>query len=209
MPLTEDGFNPSSLNDPVALQTQWVLISKLHSGLRRDHNLIRTNNFQLEFKATMGCILLFSIPLVLLLTFSISCLVNILSGLPPREFIVDVVVGLLSLAFMIAMGCILYLITTPVIFYMRIRAVWKGRKTPMVIGDMKGIKHFTKFDDIYALQVLSKYSYGKASGYVYELNLVLKNGTRIFLVSYKGEEEIVEDCQVLSKFLGKPVWNAI
>jgi hypothetical protein len=209
MPLIEDGFDPSSLNDPVAMQTQWKMISRLHSGLLRDHNLVKINNFKMEFKATIGCRLLFLIPLIFLIFFTIYFLVNLSSELSPHQFIVYMVVFLLSLAFMIAIGCIFYLITMPVVFDMRIRAFWKGRKTAAIIGNIEGVKHFTKYDDIHALQLLSKYSYGKTSGYNYELNVVLKNGNRINLVSYRGEEEIEEDCQVLSKFLDKPVWNAI
>jgi hypothetical protein len=209
MPLTEDGFDPSSLNDPIAMQTQWVLITRLHSGLLRDHNLVKINNFQMEFRATIGSRVLFMIPMILLLTFTIGSLIDLSSELASRKIIVDVVVSVLSFAFMIGLGWIFYLITRPVVFDAHIKALWKGRIMPVVIGNIKGIKHFTKFNNIHALQLLSKYSYEKASGYNYELNVILKNGNRINLVSYRGEEEIEEDCQVLSKFLGKPVWNAI
>jgi hypothetical protein len=71
------------------------------------------------------------------------------------------------------------------------------------------------FGIIHAVQLISKYnedssSEGAAVGYYsFELNLVLENGSRVNVVSHGDKERMVSDAEEVTKFLGKPLWNAL
>ena len=58
------------------------------------------------------------------------------------------------------------------------------------------------FDDIYAIQIVDCYGDSPL-----ELNLVLKNKERFNVVSHPDKKAIIEDADVLSKFLSIPIWN--
>ena len=74
-------------------------------------------------------------------------------------------------------------------------------------------------DDVHALQLLRKYvrrnnsssssSSSRRGYYVYELNLVLKDGTRRFVVSHGSGNSLMNDAKKLSEFLNVPVWSAV
>lgn len=65
-------------------------------------------------------------------------------------------------------------------------------------------------DDICAIQLISEYCSGDDSSYYsYELNLVLKDASRINVIDHGNKTRILEDTQILADFLDVPVWNAI
>jgi hypothetical protein len=104
----------------------------------------------------------------------------------------------------------LYFGTTPIVFDKYQGCFWKGRKVPNGVSDSQGIKYFARLDEIHALQLISEYCRGnKSSYYSYELNLILKNGNRMNVVDHGNPEKLREDTQALSRFLGKPVWDAM
>ncbi len=67
----------------------------------------------------------------------------------------------------------------------------------------------TSFKDIYAIQLLSKSIKGKNHiGYVtYELNLVLTNGNRVYIMDNNNRSIIESDAVLLGKFLAIPIWK--
>ncbi len=102
-----------------------------------------------------------------------------------------------------------YFGTSPIVFDKYKSSFWKGRKSPDEVSERKEIKYFTELANIHALQIISEYCSGnKSSYYSYELNLVLKNGSRINVVDHGNLTKLREDAQTLSAFLGKPVWDA-
>ncbi len=62
--------------------------------------------------------------------------------------------------------------------------------------------HSILFEDVYALQIIAESIKSKDSRYVsYELNLVLKDATRINLVDHGWYEQLREDADTLSNVL--------
>ncbi|MFT6213337.1 MAG: hypothetical protein ACJARD_001473 [Alphaproteobacteria bacterium] len=74
-------------------------------------------------------------------------------------------------------------------------------------------------DNIYALQIISE-TISETTGNSndnhrrtryfksYELNVVLKDGSRVNILDHGKIERLTEDAQKLSQFLGKPLWSA-
>ena len=68
----------------------------------------------------------------------------------------------------------------------------------------------TALNDIHALQVISYTTENKGKKEKQaELNLVLKNGERVYVCSYDAEEcdRIEEDAEKISEYIDKPVWS--
>ncbi|WP_417799293.1 hypothetical protein [Tenacibaculum sp.] len=65
------------------------------------------------------------------------------------------------------------------------------------------------FQQVYALQVLSKFVQGNNSGgyYCYEVNLVTQSGKRHNLLNHGDKEYLLSDMVKISRFLKVPVWN--
>lgn len=189
-------IDPSRFADPVALITAWEPGSDGASF--RTHKLVRVNPNKIAFKMTGQLIALFSVLPVsgiflLLYTFS-----GHLSLLP---------LGL-GLGFVLFGGYLLFYKTDPIVFDKSIGLFIKGRKKRDKSPDPDNPKDIVDLDSIHALQLLSKYVPGKKPYYCHELNLVLRNGKRVRVVSHADKEKFIEDVRLLSEFLGKPVWDA-
>ncbi|WP_435253797.1 hypothetical protein [Tenacibaculum sp. A30] len=65
------------------------------------------------------------------------------------------------------------------------------------------------FQQVYALQVLSKFVEGNKSGgyHCYEVNLVTQSGERYNLLNHGDKEYLLSDMVKISRFLKVPVWN--
>ncbi|WP_428743664.1 hypothetical protein [Tenacibaculum sp.] len=65
------------------------------------------------------------------------------------------------------------------------------------------------FQQLYALQVLSKFVEGNKSGgyYCYELNVVTQQGERYNLLNHGDKEYLLSDMVKISRLLKIPVWN--
>jgi hypothetical protein len=202
-------FDPSKFGDPVAMQVEWIPLKGGGSSFRT-HKLVEIDPNRMEFKVSIGARLFYSIFIVMgmaaLLVFP-----AVKFSSEEISFSTDLIVPMLiGLVFVIVGGTMFYFGTLPIVFDKYKGAFWRGRRVPDGVGDTKEIKYFSKFADIHALQLVSEYCHGnKSSFYSYELNLVLKNGSRINVVDHGNLMKLREDAQVLSGFLGKPVWDAI
>jgi hypothetical protein len=202
-------FDPAQLGDPVALQTNWTPTKGGGSNFRT-HKLVAANSNRMEFQASFGALafyfLFLLIGLGVLIAFSIF---KFSSG--GFSFKAETIVPfLLGLVFATIGGCLLYFGTIPIVFDKREGYFWKGRKAPEEVFDKNAIKGLTHLEEIHALQLISEYCRGnKSSYYSYELNLVLKNGKRINVIDHGNQNKLREDAATLSRFLQKPVWDAI
>lgn len=79
------------------------------------------------------------------------------------------------------------------------------RKRKIIIGG-----EILQFQQVYALQILQKFSSGSGSsgGYFsYELNLITNKGIRYNLLNHGDKMYILSDMMKISKLLKVPVWN--
>jgi hypothetical protein len=202
-------FDASRFNDPIAMQTEWTPLKSGGSNFRT-HKLVRINNDRIEFKASWGAKLFYGIFILAgfgaMIAFSYQKIgsgdfgMNIESLFPL----------LIGLGFSIAGGAMLYFGTIPIVFDKRFKSFWKGRKSPNMVYDKEELKAFIKLEDIHAIQLISEYISGKKSSYYsYELNLVLKDASRINVIDHGNDSAISSNAKVLSRFLDVPVWDAI
>ena len=208
--VSHNKFDPKCLNDSIAMQTDWTPMNKGGSNFKT-HKLETINPERFEFKATIGSkafsLLFFFVGLIVTISF-------IASKLSSSNFELDETVTIPALCGLVfsCIGVLLfYLETTPIVFDKRKRYFYKGRKTPDEVFDKKSLKAFAKIEDIHALQLVSNYCHGGSgsSFYSYELNLVLKSGKRIAVISHGKRDALRNDANELSLFLEKPVWDAI
>jgi hypothetical protein len=206
-------FDPSSIGDPVAMQTKWKpvesngvfpWINKLFNWSRE---LVEIGANRIEFKASIRAKLFYSVFILIGMTVLIGVPIAHSSA---RKFSFDTFTLLASLV-SVAVGRLMFHFgTAPIVFDKYKRFFWKGRIAPNEVDDRQEIIFFAEFNDIHALQLISKvYHSSKKSYYNYELNLVLKKGNRINVVEYRDPKRLRKDAQVLSAFLGKPVWDGI
>jgi hypothetical protein len=201
-------FDPSGLNDPIAMQTEWTP-AKGGGASFRTHYLVSVDPNRLEFKASLRskafCSVFILMGLMAMIVFPLAG-----SSSGSFSFSIEMIMpALIGLVFVVVGGFLFYFGISPIVFDKYKASFWKGRKAPDEVSDRKEIKYFTELANIHALQIISEYCSGnKSSYYSYELNLVLKNGSRINVVDHGNLEKLREDAQTLSSFLGKPVWDS-
>jgi hypothetical protein len=202
-------FDPSRFGDPVAMQTQWTP-AKGGGASFRTHNLVEIDFNRVEFRASIGARLFYSVFILMgLMAIIVFPFAN--SSFEKFPFSIDTIMPMLiGLVFVVVGGCMFYFGTAPIVFDKYKGSFWKGRKAPNEVSDRKEIKYYTELENIHALQLISEYCHSSKSSYTsYELNLVLKNGNRFNVVDHGNPAKLREDAQILSAFLGKPIWDSI
>jgi len=205
-------YDPSGLNDAVALQTEWTP-AKRGGASFRTHKLVEVDSFRLEFRASAGAIAFYLIFfLVGIGVLGVISYTGFSSGtLPLNEgralsFLLPLFIGLV---FACVGGCMLYFGASPSVFDKRRGDFWRGRTVPYNVLARKGVKDSARLEEIHALQLISELCRSNDSSfYSYELNLVLENGSRINVVDHGNLDGLREDADTLSAFLEKPVWDA-
>jgi hypothetical protein len=107
-------------------------------------------------------------------------------------------------------GYLIYFQMAPIVFDKSSGMFSKGRNNGGKAPDIENPKNIMDLESIHALQLLWKPVYtGKKQYYSYDLNLVLKNGKRIFILSHADKNAMKEEVSALSGFLGKPLWDVV
>jgi hypothetical protein len=85
---------------------------------------------------------------------------------------------------------------------------WVGNKQPKFSGQQKNSNHIIYFSEIHAIQILSERVRSKNGSYrSYELNLVMKDGSRCNVIDHGGYAQIALDAEVLAQLMSVPVWD--
>jgi hypothetical protein len=131
----------------------------------------------------------------------------------------QIILALLSFIGLGALGWLLFLFALkPVVFDKSSGLFWQGKKKAEQVSGNPPAKYSGRIDDIYALQLILTYfimespeSAKDSRTYPqYQVNLVMKNGTRINVVEYSSgsSDRSIKNARALSLFLGKPLWDA-
>ena len=203
-------FDPAQFNDPLATRIDWSHLQKGEKGLKL-RNLCETNPDRLEFKVVPSLKLHY-------LTYLFIGLAAIL--LPPfariiagnsiwtgwKMTLLPLLFGLLSTATGASMY---YYGAAPIVFDKRIGYFFKGWKSPDHTLNNDSIKYFAEFVNIHALQIVSEPCTLLNRSYLrYELNIVLKNASRLHVVSLSKDDILNQDTKKLANFLNVPIWDA-
>ena len=202
-------FDPTQLNDPIAMQTEWRPLKSGGANFKT-HKLVEVNYHRLEFKATafarIFCMIFLLVGLAVFFIFGLKAIdwYNLSSNF---ESTLPLIFGLV---FALVGGLLLYHSTKPIVFDKTYGYYWKGRKEPAQTYDQGVKKTSAPLSDIHALQIISEHvSSSKSSYYSYELNLILHNGSRLNVIDHGKLSSVQEDAQKLASFLGVPVWDTL
>lgn len=204
--------NPSSFDDPVALQTSWTPAKRGGANFCT-HKLRRINPSRCEFKLTAAAMLFFSLFFAIGIGVLIAAAVMFTSGESPGETAVPLVfMAVLGLVFSMIGAGLMASQSVPTVLDTKVGLCWKGRKDPRMAANRDQMKLCLPLDEVHAVQLISEHcrSSGKnaSSYYSYELNLVRHDGSRVNLVDHGNGRRIRQDAESLSKCLGVPVWDA-
>jgi len=202
-------FDPSSIGDPVASQTQWEPLKSGGTNYR-SHKIRMPNSSRLEFRVSISAFLFYFIVVLIGLALMGSASVNKLPAGGYAFHVRDVTLFVVGVVVAVLGAGLVYSGTAPIVFDKRNGYFWKGRRVPRALSASMPLKNLAKLDDIHALQLLSEYissTRSDRSYYSFELNLVLKDGKRINVVDHGDLTRMRADVATLSAFLGKPIWD--
>lgn len=206
--MNQAAFSPTQFDDPLAQSIGWTPIKGGGSNFGT-HKYFESGPNRVGFKATLGAKLFSS--LFMLVGVGVSFGISwsqLQEGIPffSSQMLIPALFGL------IFFGVGLYMFRSfakPIVFDKMQGFYWKGWKAPERYSGTELPKDAARLEDIHAIQLISEYIRGdKNSYYSYELNLVTKKGDRLNVVDHGKKGLIIEDANKLSKFLGKPIWNA-
>ena len=205
---TPQPVNVEKFNDSVAQKTSWGPLKKGGASFGT-HNLAEVSSRRLEFKPTVFAVIFYLIfALVGLGMLSFVVYQEYLSGFTLESDFIFLSVG--GIIFFTAGTVLGYHGTKPIVFDKEYGFYWKGKKKPNRDIEYSHPELFTALNDIHALQILSEYIKGnKSSYYSYELNLVLRDGSRVNVVDHGNLDKIREDARKVSQFISRPIWDTV
>ncbi len=197
-------FDPATLNDPVAMQTDWTPNQKGGSNICT-HRLIQACPDRVLFKSTTTAKLIATLLLLVGLGVLMGTIYSILQQ-PEGGKIIPILIGLV---FTSVGGWALYKFSIPIVFDRQQELYWKSFKNPKEVFQLEKNDSFIPLENIYALQIIEELCHSKnGSYYCYELNLILTDARRITVVDHGNIEHIHQDARSLADFLNKPLWIA-
>ncbi len=201
-------IDPARFNDPLAQRIDWTPARPGGSSFRTC-SLKERSHHRLEFSISPSG-LLFGLLFVLsgLSSFFVMVVLRLpgMNELPSLARIILPVVGFL---FILVGSWLIYSFAKPVVFDKELGWFWKGYRPPSLAGGEYKPKTGSPLSRIYALQILSERVHSNNNSYTsYELNLVLRDGTRINLVDHGHYQNLKRDATTLGAFLGIPIWDA-
>jgi hypothetical protein len=197
------------MDDPIAKAIEWD--KRAEGGGGTDHKLRHIGSSRVEFRPDHPISWYI---VTILMAVGAAVLVYFAGGSMGQAF------WALSggIGFSAIGGLVFYFALTPVVFDKSSGHFWKGRKQPPLVSGNLPSKCAGRINDIYALQLILAYLImespdpDKVSRTYpqYQINLVMKNGTRVNVVNYSASSDSpIKNAKALSMFLGKPLWDAL
>jgi hypothetical protein len=205
----EPSFDPSKFNDDIAMKTEWTPLKRGGSNFGT-HKLIQADHSRVEFKATMGA-KIFSL-IFLLVGVGIPVFIGMETYRSYGSFFRSdfFFIGLIATIFFAAGSWMYYSFSKPVIFDKTKGMFWKGWKAPKRYLEMGDNESSSRIGNIYALQIIPELVRSDNKNYVsYELNLVLRDGSRMNVVDHGDLVSLREDARRVAEFLGVLIWDTV
>ncbi len=198
--------NLEKFDDPLAQRTEWTPAKSGGSNFRT-HKLVEISTNRLEFRPSVGALLFSS----LFAAVGAGVLGAGIYNFYSLGFILEeqhLFMSIFGIVFLSVGLFLFYQFAKPAVFDTMYGYYWKGRKkADFGIGNSKP-EIFTSLNQIHAIQIIAEYVRGnKSSYYSYELNLVLKDGSRKNVIDHGSISKLREDADKLARFLGKPIWD--
>lgn len=181
-------INPAQFNDPVALVTKWNSMFGSSASFTT-HILVEKGTDAFEYKPTKQNIA-FCYGYIFISGFAFYM----------TAFSAHSMFGAIICGLFLAVGILVNRDTSgPMTFDKKQGTFIKGRGRRLKKEDKRV---FARLEDVHAIQLLEN-----RTGV--ELNLILKDGSRISVITHRSKRQMRIDGDLLSKFLNIPVWDAI
>lgn len=198
-------IEPRNFQDPIANQTQWSPLYGGGSNFQTKKIKIISDQ-RIQFVPTTGMILFGGIFLIMGICAATLFPLLSMDQMQGFELYIPVIVGGL---FTSIGGGLIYTSTMPVVFDKSQGYFWKSRKEPRELYNLQQEgKNHIPLRDIYAIQVIpERISSKNGSYYSYEMNLILKDASRVNVIDYGNLSKIRHSAETVSTFLDVPVWD--
>ncbi|MDA3885592.1 MAG: hypothetical protein PF638_08370 [Candidatus Delongbacteria bacterium] len=201
-------IDPSRFSDPVADVTEWGHAKR--GGTKfRTHKLVSFGGQRMGFKGSIAAKIFSLVFAMAGLGVIIGFSVFMSTG--NTEFELPMIIPFIFGTIFFLVGYFMYRhMTAPIVFDKNQGFFWKGRKNPREVFNIDSIKVHAELDQIHAIQILSEYCHtDKSHYYSYELNLVLKDSSRINVIDHGNLIKLREDANTLAGFLEVPIWDVV
>lgn len=193
--------DPSVFKHPLALQTKWTRLK--WGGLNfQSHAMQRTDNGNLVFTPTWKSYAI---------GIGFSSFMLLVAFMP--LFIGEGVSSPFSLLMPFLSMVLIYVVLLRKLFFKSTfdflnGVYWKRIREPGSLANIEKKRSLAYITDIGAVQVLrERVQVRHGSYHSYELNLVLKDGSRLNVVDHRNKEAIWKEASQLAKRLGVPLWD--
>ena len=189
-------IDSSQFNDPVAQKCSWEPLKSATANFNT-HKLQKVGDKALTYKPT---------PMMLIMGIAFVAVgVGVLAAYAFGA-IAHWMALVMALLFSCA-GVIIFLQgTTPMTFDIKSKTFCRGRSQ----------KQCTSFDRIHGIQILVKI--GKVNNnsdniqrvsyfYAYEINLVLHDGNRVYVMAYTNKDKALNDAGLIADLVHVPIWD--
>lgn len=193
------------LKDPIARETCWDPLVKGGANFKTKR-LVFVNPNRIVFKPTIQMILFGLLFLIIGLAIAFFIGKEKLFG------------GIFGLIFSAIGGAILYFSSIPIVIDKSLGYFWHSRKEPRGYNRTDENKYF-HLKNVYAIQIIAEFIQGshrsngsggssRSAPYTsYEINLIMKNGSRKNVIDHGKLSSITQDAKTLADFLNVPLWN--
>ena len=201
---------PTQFGDPIAMETQWTP-KKSGDANFRTHKIVQGFGARLVFRMSLGTKLFCCLFLLIGSGILVGGVVLVVNG--NENILASIFMCISGSIFVVASGSTFYVINKPIVFDKDKSYFWKGRWSPRLHLMGKKPKGFVRLHDIHAIQLVSELctsenDKNRSSYYSYEINIVIKDASRVNIIDHGDLRRIREDAQVPSTFLEIPVWDA-
>ncbi len=201
-------IDPEIFNHPLAKQVEWQPLKSGGTNFQT-HRLDSSNPDFLVFKASTGAYLFSGIFVFFgLLGMLIPLIIFLNEG--QKEWGLVLFAVFFGGIFLAAGVFMFYFMTTPRVFDTFYGCFYQGRKKPKHnLGMSASKKHaLTHLNEVKAIQLLRERIRSKnGSYYSYEINLVLRDASRVNVIDHGKHQAIIEDAETLAHALGVPLWD--
>jgi hypothetical protein len=190
----------SRFNDSVALTTSWKALNTGSSNFDSRKLVVSADRSRITYRTTAGA-KIFSGLFIATGVFFLFVWHRQYGRWFPGSF--AEALAPLACVFFIAMGSfILYDVSVPIKFNRRNSTLVKGR------GKRRKTIYFSEIHALQLIQVRVSGSDGPAYRN-HQLNIIFKDGTRMNIVTYYRPDRAREDANVISQYIGRPLWDAV
>jgi|GEM_PF-2228530 len=198
-----------SFAEPLAKRVIWSPMKSEGANFQA-YDLAEDSHYRLVFKASTYAIIFYWFFILIGLAYAlIAAGVDLTSPQLDTEFEFSfhTIVGM---CFVGAGLVLFYKGTIPFVFDKSRGWYWKDRKSPTAVVDKSSLQEFGKINDIIAVQLIPKLvEDSEGDYYSFEVNLVLKDCSRVHVIDHGSKDAIEKQANKLSSFLDIPLWSTL